>query len=343
MLNLLGRSRRPAVVAGKTVLITGGSKGLGLLLAREFGRLGGRVIICARDPGELDEAKQRLREWGTNAETRVCDVRERKQIEDLIHEIELTHGGIDFLVNNAGIIEVAPLASLRVEDFEDAMQTMFWGTLLPVFAAIDGMKRRRSGRIVNITSIGGKISVPHLLPYSAAKFAATGFSEGLRAELAGSGIGVVTVVPGLMRTGSFLNAMFKGRKLFEFGWFSLGASLPLISTDADRAARRIVRATLNDEPELILTPLANFGARVHGTAPGLTTLLLSLVGRLMPSKQEPWTAATPGRDVMPEVPALSPALALGKQAALEIQPSGSVDGGHVEEPATNTPGATGGS
>ena len=142
MLNLLGRSRRPAVVAGKTVLITGGSKGLGLLLAREFGRLDGRVIICARDTGELDEAKQRLREWGTNAETRVCDVRERKQIEDLIHEIELTHGGIDFLVNNAGIIEVAPLASLRVEDFEDAMQTMFWGTLLPVFAAIDGMKRQ---------------------------------------------------------------------------------------------------------------------------------------------------------------------------------------------------------
>ncbi|HEX5368603.1 MAG TPA: SDR family NAD(P)-dependent oxidoreductase [Dehalococcoidia bacterium] len=327
MLNWFGRSRRRAEVAGRTVLITEGSKGLGLLLAREFGRLGGRVVIVARDADELELAQQRLRQWGTAAEARICDVRDRAQIEAVVHDVESAYGGIDFLVNNAGVIEVGPLASLTVADFENAMQTMFWGTLVSVFAALGGMKRRRSGKIVNITSVGGKVSVPHLLPYSSAKFAAVGFSEGLRAELAGTGVGVVTVVPGLMRTGSFLNALFKGRTRFEFGWFSLGASLPLISADAERAAKRIVRAAIDDEPEVIITSLANFGVRFHGIAPGITTLLFSLVARLMPSGQVGVASAVPGREVMPEVSAISPALALGIRAAREIQPPSSNSGG----------------
>jgi short-subunit dehydrogenase len=86
------------------------------------------------------------------------------------------------------------------------------------------------------------LSVPHLLPSSTAKFAAVGFSEGLRAELGRGPVTVTTVVPGLMRTGSHLNARFTGRAGQEFTWFSLGASLPLISMDAERAARQIVTA-----------------------------------------------------------------------------------------------------
>ena len=100
------------------------------------------------------------------------------------------------------------------------------------------MLARRSGRIVNISSIGGRISVPHLLPYSCAKFAVTGFSQGLHAELAKENIKVTTVVPGLMRTGSYINAEMKGKHRAEFAWFSVSSSLPLLTASVQGASRR---------------------------------------------------------------------------------------------------------
>jgi short-subunit dehydrogenase len=268
---------------GRLVLIGGASKGLGLLLAREFGNLGSRVIITARDQEELDEALGKLQEWGVMAEAMVCDVQDRTQVEATIAQAQATHGPIDILVNNAGIIQVGPLDTLTIADFEHAMATMFWGPVYATFAALPSMKERRSGRIVNITSIGGKVSVPRLLPYNAAKFAAVGFSEGLRAELAGTGVSAVTVVPGLMRTGSFYNALFKGSDNKQFGLFATMSSLPVLSISAEDAARRIVRATLNDEAELILSVPANLLARFHGLLPGVTTRMMSLTSRLLPS------------------------------------------------------------
>jgi short-subunit dehydrogenase len=144
-------------------------------------------------------------------------------------------------------------------------------TALPV------MRRQDHGRIVTITSIGGKLSVPHLLPYSTAKFAAVGFSEGLRAELGRGPVTVTTVVPGLMRTGSHLQARFTGQAGKEFTWFGLGASLPLISMDAERAAHQIVEAVRTRRAEIILTPLGQVAARAAGLVPGLTSGILHLV------------------------------------------------------------------
>ena len=100
----------------------------------------------------------------------------------------------------------------------------------------------KSGRIVNVTSIAGKVAFPHLLPYAAAKFAATGLSEGLHSELKRDGITVTTTVPGLPRTGSSLHALFKGNKTGEFARFSIGDNLPGGSISAERAARKIVAA-----------------------------------------------------------------------------------------------------
>lgn len=96
--------------------------------------------------------------------------------------------------------------------------------------------------MVNITSVGGRVSVPHLLPYSCAKFALVGFSTGLSAELKTQGIDVLTAVPGLMRTGSYLNAEFKGSSREEFAWFGLLGNLPGFSVAADHAAEQIVKA-----------------------------------------------------------------------------------------------------
>jgi short-subunit dehydrogenase len=189
------------------------------------------------------------------------------------------------------------MPTATVEDFETALDVMFWGVLYPTLAVLPQMRARHSGRIVNITSIGGMVSVPHLLPYNCAKFAALGLSEGLRAELGQEGIRVTTIVPGLMRTGSHLHARFQGQQEREFTWFALGASLPLISMSAERAARQIVHATRRGEAERILSLPANLLGRLHGLCPGTTTNLLSVVHRLLPRPDDACITSAPGMEV----------------------------------------------
>ena len=279
--------QQEADISGDVVVITGGSRGLGLQLAREFAAHGCRLVICARDEAELRRAEKELARAGGNGAAPellaiICDVGDREQVEAMMAQARDRFGQIDILVNNAGIIDVAPLASQPIEAFEQAMDTMYWGVVYATFAVLPEMRARRRGRIVNITSIGGKASVPHLLPYNSAKFAATGFSEGLRAELAGSGVIVTTIIPGLMRTGSFLHAYFRGQQQKEYGWFSLASSLPLLTMSAQAAARQIVEATRRGEAERTLSLPAQILARLTGLFPGLIADANGLANRLMP-------------------------------------------------------------
>ena len=225
------RNRRTFSLAGKTVFITGGSRGLGLAMAEEFARRGAKIAICARDSEELVRARQCIeRETGTTVATFVCDVSDRSQVENTVREVRNQLGAIDVLVNNAGIIAVGPIENQTLADFEEAMKVNFWSQVYATLSVLPEMRLLPEGRIVNITSIGGKVSVPHLLPYSCSKFAAVAFSEGLRAELGNTGIKVVTVAPGLMRTGSHINADFKGKHSQEFTWFSLSGTNPRFVT-----------------------------------------------------------------------------------------------------------------
>jgi len=162
------------------------------------------------------------------------------------------------------------------------MDVMFWGMVYPTMAVLPSMLRRRSGRIVNVTSIGGKIAVPHLVPYGCAKFAAVGFSEGLGAELRRKGISVTTVVPGLMRTGSPINASMKGQHEREFAWFAVSDSIPGLSIQARRAARKILEACRRGQAELIITPQARLAAALYGLMPSTVTSLGTVAGRLLP-------------------------------------------------------------
>lgn len=278
----LWQRQRLANLNGQVVLITGGSRGLGLALARAFAQEGCRLVLCARDAQELDWAREDIAQQGAAVLPLVCDVTDRTQVNQAVEEATRHFGRVDILVNNAGQIQVGPMPTATVEDFEDALGVMFWGALYPTLAVLPQMRARRSGRIVTITSIGGKVGIPHLLPYTCAKFAAVGLSEGLRAELGREGIYVTTIVPGLMRTGSHLNAQFRGQQEREYTWFSLGASLPLISMDADRAARQIVQATKRGEAERILSLPANLLERFHGLFPGTTSNVLHVVNRLLP-------------------------------------------------------------
>lgn len=270
---------------GKTVLITGGSRGLGLVLAREFARHGARLSICARDERELENARSELENRGAAVLAVPCDVAHRDQVEAWVERTRTELGRPDILVNNASVIQTGPLEAITIEDFEAAMAANFWGTVYATYAVLPDMRERHDGRIVNITSIGGKVAVPHLLPYDAAKFAAVGFSEGLRAELAKDGVRVSTIVPGLMRTGSPPNAFFKGNHAAEYTWFSLGDATPLTAMSAERAARRIVRAARRGEAEVTLTWQARLLRLTHDLFPGTTTDLLGLVNRILPGNQ----------------------------------------------------------
>jgi NAD(P)-dependent dehydrogenase (short-subunit alcohol dehydrogenase family) len=267
---------------GKTVLVTGGSRGLGLALAREVAAQGAWVAICGRDSASLERARRSLAQISVDVLAVTCDITQPNSVAQLLEQVHKRFGPVDVLINNAGVIEVGPAETMSLADYEEAMATNFWGMLYPTLGVLPGMRERKSGRIVNITSIGGKLGIPHLLPYSASKFAAVGFSQGLRAEVGADGIKVVTVCPGLMRTGSPRHAIFRGRHRSEYAWFSISDALPGLSISAEGAARRIVSACRRGDAEVLFPIPARVAAVVNAVAPGLTADALSLVDRMLP-------------------------------------------------------------
>ena len=262
-------------------LVAGASRGLGLLICRDLLARGFTVVGCARDPQELADAQAQLGAPGRFF-SRVCDVGDTEEVAALVEEVTADHGPIEVAITVAGIIQVGPAEAMTLKHFRDAVDTMLWGPVHVAWAVLPGMRSRRAGHIGTVTSVGGMVSAPHLLPYATAKFGAVGFSDGLAASLAGTGVTATTVVPGLMRTGSHERAFFTGDSAREYAWFAPAASLPLLSMDAQRAASRIVRGVLAGRPLVTLTPLAKAGIRVRGLMPATTTRVMGLVNRALP-------------------------------------------------------------
>jgi NAD(P)-dependent dehydrogenase (short-subunit alcohol dehydrogenase family) len=284
-LGLLGAKllQRRVSFEGKVVLITGGSRGLGLALARRWAREGAFLALVARNRAELDRACEDLRARGARAVLPLAyDVRSESQAEEAIQATVSLYGRLDVLVNNAGIMTVGPLETMTNEDYDEALLIHLWAPLYMIRAALRHLRRSRSPRIVNISSFGGKVPVPHMAPYCASKFALTGFSHAVRAELAADGIEVTTVCPGLMRTGSHVNAFFKGSHDEEFAWFAMGMALPGSAMRADRAAGKIVEACRVGRPELVLTLKAKVAVLAHGIFPNTVARVTALVNRFLP-------------------------------------------------------------
>jgi NAD(P)-dependent dehydrogenase (short-subunit alcohol dehydrogenase family) len=305
---------------GKVVFITGSSRGLGLALAEEFLQCGARVVISARNPQELAEAHVRLQQLTSLAEGAaviqvVCDVTDSSSVQTALNLAQSTFGPIDVLVNNAGIMAVAPLLNQSLERFEEAMDTNFFGALNCSLGVLPTMVARGNGTIINIASIGGLIAVPHMLPYTASKFALVGFSRGLHAEVKSKGMNVLTVCPWLMRTGSHRHAAIGGNKNLEYGWFGASATLPLISVPAHVAARQIVRAAAKGKSELLVSLWAVAAAKVGTGAPALTAAALSLLNRILPAERlDAGDSQIEGRDVRGSATVLPNAL--GRSAEL---------------------------
>src|SRR5262245_54416279 len=267
----------------KAVFITGGSRGLGLLMAREFAEEGARLTLISRDGKALDAAETELMDTGARVLTFSCDVRDRKQVQETMDASVKLQGSIDVLINNAGVIQVGPFEEMHIEDFENAMATHLWGPLYSILAALPHMRRQGGGRIVNISSIGGKMSVPHLMPYSMSKFALAALSDGMRIELRKYGIFITSVYPGLMRTGSHVFADVRGDERRESAWFSFMATNPLFAINAQRAAHQIVDACRKGRPELIITTQAKLAAKAQGIAQTLVARMSQMVNRFLPS------------------------------------------------------------
>ncbi len=268
----------------KTVLITGGSRGLGLVMARQLAAEGARLVLCARDEMELENARIELAGKGADVLVLKCDVTVQQQVTDMITNVQNEFSPIDVLINNAGIIHAGPVTEMTTEDFEEAINTHYWGPIHTILAVLPGMKVRGGGMILNIASIGGKISVPHLVPYSASKFAMVGLSEGLRAELKQYNIQVTTATPGLIRTGSPRHAIMKGQHKKEYALFKIMDSSPLTSMSAEATARKILDALRHGEAEVTTTLPAKFGALLHGLSPALMTDIFGFMNRLLPGE-----------------------------------------------------------
>ncbi len=269
-------SLRPVVV------ITGGSRGLGLAIATRFAEDPVRLVLAARHLEELQQAQVQLLTQFAHLSTAdfhlvAADLAKPEECERLVAETIARFGRIDVLVNNAAIIHIGPVESQTLEIFEHTMRVNFFAALYVTWAALPHMRRQaalaghpfgcRRASIVNIASVGGKIAVPHMLPYSAAKFALVGFSEGLHAELRHKGIRVTTVCPGLMRTGGEAHANFLGNQNAEQRWFNFAARTPGVAVTMRHAANRIYRAAAAGRAEIAISPQAWLAARFGALCP----------------------------------------------------------------------------
>ena len=276
------------------------------------------MAITARDENELAKSKDALADYAGNVLAIPGDVTDRIQAGRIVEETVRRFGRVDILVNNAGIIQVGPAQEMTHQDFQDAMDINFYGVLNMILAVSPQMRQRKNGRIVNITSIGGRVAVPHLLPYSCSKFAATALSEGLRTELARDGITVTTILPGTMRTGSHVQAKFKGNKEAEYRNFSLSATLPLISIGAEYAADQIMTATKRGEAERVVGLPAQTLATLHGLFPGVLCDVFGLLNQyLLPGPDGEESFVEKGLSIQKRLrsPLWNTLLTLGRAAA----------------------------
>jgi short-subunit dehydrogenase len=300
----LRQKPKPMSMTGRVVVITGGSRGLGLQIATEFGRAGSRLVLAARDTAELERAPVFLLERGVISNVSEvllvpCDLTEAAECEKLIQRATEHFGRVDVLINNAGVIHVGPIEKQPLQAYRESMESNFFSALQTTEAVLPQMLQRREGAIVNITSIGGKIPVPHLAPYVASKFAAVGFSETLHAELRSKGIRVTTVCPGLMRTGSYPNAIVVGELEKEYRWFSLGASLPGVAHSSQGAARKIFQAVVEGRTEITIGLDAYLAARFAGVAPDATQFLGHLANSFILPKPRGTTTPTSAQKIKP--------------------------------------------
>ncbi len=264
-------------IQGKVVIITGGSRGLGLALAEEFARQGARLALCARDSRRLEAARERIESLGAEVLVIPCDVTDQAQVQMLVDSALDRYGVVDILVNAASALRVGPVLTQDLQDFADVMDATFWGMAYATLAVLPHMLERQSGQIVNVASIAGAVSMPHLAAFDSAQSAAIGFARSLRAELAGTGIAVTTVLSGFLRESAQGTALIEDSRRSET-WTGQIAASPLATLGTAQAARAIVTATRQGKAEVLIPSTLKALTVCYDLFPGPTLALLNRIG-----------------------------------------------------------------
>lgn len=266
------------------ILITGGSRGLGLALAKDLVKQGAHVALMARDAQELERARQMLLALDRDADVMICpcDVTVHAQVDACLKDIFSTWNKLDVVINNAGAILVGPFDSMNENDFRAQMEVHLFAIIHMVKQVLPEFRKQGVGKFINICSMGGRVAVPHMLPYDASKFALAGFSQGLAAELSKENITVTTVYPALMKTGSPIQAVFKGDAAKEFDWFATADYFPGLTQSAQSAAKNILYAASRDRTEVVLSTLGSLRLLGQVVAPELMHWTMATLNKFMP-------------------------------------------------------------
>lgn len=281
------RRRRRVELDGCVAVVTGGGRGLGLAITRELAERGCRLAICGRDGEVIDATVTALQKSGAEVLGEACDASDPVAVGAFVERVLQRYGRIDLLVNNAGQCFVGPAAELQAADMERALRNIFWVHFHPTMAVLPHMRQRGFGRIANITSIGGKLPIPHQSAYVAGKYAATGWSQTLAVELSREGIAVSTITPPPLRNGAPLHVHYNGELDGEFRWFARTLTSRWTSRSAERTARVVVDALEHGDAERAVAASSWAMARVFGALPNLMIRLLSAAERRLPPARAP--------------------------------------------------------
>ena len=255
-------------VRGKNVLITGGSAGIGKATALKLGAAGAHVILVARDRDKLDEVREMIERIGGRATSVCADLTDKDSIAALVAEVNERFGGVDILINNAGrsIRRSLRISQDRFHDFERTIDLNYYAPLRLIFGFLPGMRRRRSGHIINISSIGVQVGPPRFAAYIGSKAALDGFSKCAAPELLGDGIDITTVYMPLVKT-----EMIAPTRLYD----SFSVITPAQAAD-------LVCEAVVDRPKQVSTSMGMIGQIASSVAPGFFDVGLHLAYRLFP-------------------------------------------------------------
>ena len=255
-------------VAGRVVLVTGGSSGIGLAAALKLAAAGGVVIVAARDPVKLEAAQQEAIRRGLSLVAKVADITEPSQCDALVKWIEAEHGGVDVLINNAGrsIRRGIENSFDRLHDYERMMQTNYFGALRLTLAVLPGMTKKKDGHVINISTIGTLTNAPRFSAYIASKAALEAWTRCAASEFLDMGVDFTTINMPLVRT-----AMIAPTRFYE--------QVPALSPE--EAAEFVIDAVVR-RPARIATRLGLFGEIVHAIAPRIGQIVMNTSFRMFP-------------------------------------------------------------
>jgi short-subunit dehydrogenase len=259
----------------KVVLITGASSGIGRASAIQFAKKGAVIILIARNKDKLVQTDKDLKKFNVSTFVCECDVSDKTQVEKMSKIVLEKYGSIDILVNNAGFAIYGSVSNLTIEEIESQMATNYFGMIYCIKNFLPSMIKKKMGHIVNVASVAGSFGLPGIASYCASKFAILGFSEGLKHELKGTGIGVTVVSPIMVRTNFFDHSSFE--KMPKYSPTSL---------NAETVANAILKASNSPRLEIIVPSVVRVVVWMKSTFPYLINPILGSAFKKQLNKRE---------------------------------------------------------